>query len=104
MIDAWKVISAEEATAEAVAAIRNRDAARFARLLLTPDELKALGLGPAKTKEVEAKIVAAPAAFTELVKNQKAVTPKTNWVHFGGTRPGMVPAGHGRLDGRSVGV
>ena len=32
-IDTWKVISAEEVTAEVVAALRDRDAARFQRLL-----------------------------------------------------------------------
>src|SRR6185369_10940497 len=41
IIDSWKVISAEEATAEAVAALKNRDSARFARLLLQPTEIKA---------------------------------------------------------------
>ncbi len=34
-IDAWKAISAEEASAEAVMALRDRDPARFNRLLLT---------------------------------------------------------------------
>jgi thiol-disulfide isomerase/thioredoxin len=99
VVDSWKVLSAEEATAEAIAAIRTRDAARFSRLLLTPADIKALGIGQAKTKEIEAKLSAAPGAFMDLVKNQKAVTPKTNWVHFGGTRPGMIPAGTGGATG-----
>ena len=38
-IDAWKTISAEEAAEEVVAALRTKDAARFARLLLTKDEI-----------------------------------------------------------------
>src|SRR5438552_2762637 len=43
-IDSWKVISAEEVTAEVVAALRDRDGTRFQRLLLTTEELKSLGL------------------------------------------------------------
>ena len=43
-IDSWKVISPEEVTAEVVAAFRDRDTARFQRLLLTADDLKSLGL------------------------------------------------------------
>ena len=41
----WKVISAEEVTAEVVAALAKQDVQRFTRLLLTPDELQSLGLG-----------------------------------------------------------
>ena len=44
-IGAWKVISAEEVTAEVVAALANKDVERFTRLLLSPEELRSLGLG-----------------------------------------------------------
>ena len=37
-------------------AMRDKDAARFTRLLLTPAEAKALGLGAAKTKQLNDKI------------------------------------------------
>ncbi|HEV2970658.1 MAG TPA: redoxin family protein [Pirellulales bacterium] len=92
-IDAWRMISAEETSAEAVMAIRDRDPARFARLLLTSSELKLLALNPAKSKELAEKLAAAPAAFAELVRRQNTITAKSNWVHFGGSRPGIVPAG-----------
>src|SRR5208282_4921735 len=46
----WKAISAEEVTAEIVAALANRDRDRFARVLLTSDELQSLGLGKAKAE------------------------------------------------------
>jgi len=39
-IDSWKCISPEEVTAEVVAALRDRDATRFQRVLLSSDELK----------------------------------------------------------------
>ncbi len=92
-IEYWKAISPEEVSSEVVMALRDRDAVRFNRLLLTPAELQALGLNAAKTKEIADKLAAAPAAFAELAERQNVVTATTNWIHFGGNRPGIVPAG-----------
>lgn len=92
-IGSWKMISAEEATAEVVAALRDHDAARFNRLLLTPDELHDLGLNAAKNKELADKLTAASTSFADLADKQSTITAKSNWVHFGGNRPGIVPAG-----------
>jgi thiol-disulfide isomerase/thioredoxin len=92
-IDAWKQISAEEVTAEVVKALAEQDATRFARLLITDAELKSLGLGADQAKQVGEKSAAAKSGFTELARRQKSVTAKTNWIHFGGTKPGTVPAG-----------
>ncbi len=92
-IEAWRMISAEETSAEAIMAIRDHDQARFSRLLLTQGELKTLGLNAQKSKELADKLVAAPMAFSELLRRQNVITPKSTWVHFGGNRPGIVPAG-----------
>ena len=79
--------------AEVVSAVAQKDATRFARLLITPDEIKSLGLGSEKTAQLAKRVSEAPAQFAELLKKQTAVTPKTVWMHFGATRPGLVPAG-----------
>ncbi len=92
-ITAWKAISAEEVTAEIAAAIANRDSDRFARVLLTEDELQSLGLGSAKREAVAAKITKAVAAFRDLADRQKTLTPTSKWVQFSGGRPGTVPSG-----------
>ena len=92
-IDSWKMISAEEATAEVVAALRDHDAPRFNKLLLTPEELHDLGLSTAKNKELADKLTAASTTFADLADKQSTITAKSNWVHFGGNRPGIVPAG-----------
>ncbi|MBI3838122.1 MAG: redoxin family protein [Planctomycetia bacterium] len=92
-IDSWKSISAEEVSAEVVAAIRDRDRARFERLLLTPKELKTLGIGKAKSEQLLKKITAAAGGFNALAAQQKQFTPETKWVSFGGNLPGLVPAG-----------
>src|SRR5690606_23946659 len=55
-IDEWKLISAEEVTAEVVAALRDGDANRFKLLLITPTELANLGLSEEQTKELQEKV------------------------------------------------
>ncbi len=92
-IDSWKAISAEEVSAEVVRALAEQDATRFSRVLLTESELKALGLGSEQAKEVSEKIAKAGKQFAEAARQQKVVGPKTTWIHFGGTRPGLVPSG-----------
>jgi len=92
-IDYWQVISPEEVSAEVVAALRDKDSARFQRLLLSAKDLKALGLGSAKVKDIAKRIELAPAAFRQLAGKQTVVTKDTKWIYFGGSRPGVVPAG-----------
>jgi thiol-disulfide isomerase/thioredoxin len=92
-IDSWAKISPEEVTAELVMALRDRDEARFARLLVLPSELKLLGLSPEKSKELSDKVGNATTVFKDILRRQKIVGPKTTWVHFGATKPGLVPAG-----------
>ena len=94
-IDAWKMISAEEVTAEVVAALRDQDAARFERLLLTGDELGTLGLDDDRQRELEQAIEKATHGFAELARGQRLVGAGSKWIHFGGHRPGVVPAGAG---------
>ncbi|HTU24765.1 MAG TPA: redoxin domain-containing protein, partial [Pirellulales bacterium] len=93
VIDTWQVISPEEVSAEVVAALRDSDAQRFDRLILTAAELSNLGFGDAKREELQKRIAAAPAAFVEYRKNQKIVGPTTNWAYFGGSRPSLIPTG-----------
>src|SRR6185295_13266615 len=80
-IDTWKVISAEEVTAEVVAALRDRDVHRFERLLLSTKELQALGAGPELTAELTKKLAAASKNFRELQSTQSAVTAETKWLY-----------------------
>jgi thiol-disulfide isomerase/thioredoxin len=92
-IDGWKIISPEEVSAELVMALRDRDQQRFARLLLTDAELKSLGLGTEKGKEIATKLSAAARQFAIMMGRQKTVTAKTAWVHFAANKPALVPAG-----------
>ena len=92
-IDSWKVISPEEVSEELVVALSSRDAERFRCLLLTAEELRGLQLGAEQAVELGKKIADASAGIEELARTQQFVSAETRWVNFGGTRPGVVPAG-----------
>jgi thiol-disulfide isomerase/thioredoxin len=92
-IDSWKCISAEEATAEIVAALATRDYDRFARVALAADDLQSLGLGKAKADELGEKIAKLKADFQQIAGKQKSVNPQTTWEQFSGNKPGLVPTG-----------
>jgi hypothetical protein len=92
-IESWKTISAEEVTAEIVAALAARDADRFARVVLSSDELKNLGLGKSRSTELAEKVGKLSGEFKQLAARQKTVAPQTTWVQFTAGRPGIVPAG-----------
>ncbi len=92
-IDSWKTISPEEATAEVVAALRDRDEARFKRLLLSDSELAALGLGESQSADVKRKLEAARSGFAALARKQKIVSDKTIWNNLGAPQPGLLPSG-----------
>lgn len=92
-IDRWKMISAEEVTEETVAALADADAARFERLLLRSDELEQLGLGAEHTERIRERLAEARRKFPELAGSQSLVRPSSQWIHFGASRPGVLPAG-----------
>ena len=92
-INFWKAISAEEVSAEVVAALAKRDTDRFLRLALTSDELKGLGLGETKQGQVKDKIDRLQEEFAKFSDIQKIVAPTTRWVQFSASQPGIVPAG-----------
>ena len=93
VIDSWKVISPEETTAEVIAALRDRDAARFKRLLLTKPELAQLGVGKSLEDDLASRIKATEDGIGSLARSQTMVTSHAKWLHFGGTRPGVIPRG-----------
>ncbi len=92
-IDSWRRISVEEVSSELVAALRDSDANRFARLLASERELIAIGLGKAKSKSLAEKANRAARSFAALAKRQTVVRKGTKWVQFAAARPGIVPAG-----------
>ena len=63
MLDGWKVLSPEEATAEIVTALANRDQASFQRLLPSDAELTGVGFSQELLDQVRARVEAARERF-----------------------------------------
>jgi thiol-disulfide isomerase/thioredoxin len=91
-IDAWKSISAEEASAEVIAALRTKDAGRFDRLLMTRDDIAKLGLAKDMADKLADRVASASKTFAKLAGENK-IDAKAEFTDFGGLRPGAVPAG-----------
>jgi thiol-disulfide isomerase/thioredoxin len=99
VIDIWKVLSAEEATAEIIHALRDRDPSTFARLLPTRDDLAAAGFAGERLAELSKRIAAAREDFAKLAKTHKQVGPKAVWTSMLVPHaPGVLPAGSSGVD------
>lgn len=91
-IDRWKLISAEEAAEEVVEALRTGDLKRFQALLLSGEELAKLGLSPAQSEQLAARIKQATDKYQQLL-DKKEIDDECQFTDFGGLKPGIVPAG-----------
>ncbi len=91
-IDRWKLISAEEATEEAVEALRTGSLQRFASLLLSAEEIEKLGLPEPLAAQLAKRTETAKVSFRALV-DEEFLSSDSEFSDFGGTKPGIVPAG-----------
>ncbi len=93
-IDRWKQISAEEVTAEVVAALRDQDREPLLPLLISESEIESLGLGRESNANGSAPRPTARHVTSQgLATRQKAVGPDAKWVQFAAASPGVVPSG-----------
>ena len=90
-IDTWKMLSAEEATAQVVAAIATRDPAVFNRLLPTRAELEAAGFEDPLLTELVGRVVASAKGFPALAKGSAVGTAV--WNNMLAAQPGVLPSG-----------
>jgi thiol-disulfide isomerase/thioredoxin len=97
-IDVWKMISAEEATREAILALASKDERRLLAVMLTPEDLKSLGLASEPASRLAANIKDAPQRFRTVLSLSKIITPKTQWVRFDCSMlmPSLIPAEPGK--------
>ena len=91
-IDSWSNISVEEVAREAFMAIKTKDQARFARLLLTKTEFDSLGLSGKVGSDVAKRLEAAKRGFSGMVRGQNQINSTSKFVHSGNGQPGVAPA------------
>ncbi|MGY8771626.1 MAG: redoxin domain-containing protein, partial [Pirellulales bacterium] len=65
----------------------------FQILVLNEADVAALGLEGDKAAELKTKLAKSKEDFGAWVRSQNVISAKSKWVHFGATRPGVVPAG-----------
>ena len=93
VLDAWKSLSAEESTAEVVAALKARDPAIFNRLLPSKDDLVAAGFEEPLLGELVSRAAKAAKDFAALAKTQQQVGAEALWNNMLAAQPGLLPAG-----------
>ncbi|MBM4074211.1 MAG: redoxin domain-containing protein [Planctomycetes bacterium] len=91
-IDEWRILSASEASKEAIRAVIAGDDAAFQAVLINSDDLAKLNM----SKEVSQKILE---SASEALKNSKAIkskskvlVPQTRWSRFDANLPSLIPA------------
>ena len=90
-IDAWKILSPEEATAEIIRALANREPAIFDRLLPSEVELDEIGFPEELLAQVRIQVTDARKRFKSLSREQKEVNPQTRWTAMLAGLPGIIP-------------
>jgi hypothetical protein len=100
-IDTWKVISPEEVSQEALRALATRNLARLSALLMTDEDIKALGLPAEQAAAVREKRKGIKEKFEATIAKLPKLTEKAVWRHLETSAPQAVPAD---LAGTSVDI
>lgn len=96
-IENWKMISGEEVAVEVFRAVSGGDAARFAALLPTAEELKALEAGDRMAGILGNAVAEASGQFADFARQQTKIRAGTRFVHFGTSRPSLAIEGSNGL-------
>lgn len=97
-IDAWKSLSAAEASREAIRAITTGDDAALAALLVTPEDLKSLGVEKQVASKLLESVGDAPKKVRAMLAKSKVLTPHSRWMKFDAEKPGTIPADDGKAN------
>ncbi len=91
-IESWKVISAEEASREAVRAMAAADETALKAVLVNSDDLKTLGLNSKLAKKILEAVDKPGQQMRAAVSSSKLLTSNTRWMRFDSLMPSTVPA------------
>ncbi len=91
-IESWIAISPQEATQEAVAALKTNDFERYQRVALSLEDLKTLGLSGPVASEIQKEVQAVtPDSFAKLAQKLR-IPSDANWGALNAGRPATIPA------------
>jgi TolA-binding protein/peroxiredoxin len=90
-IDQWKVLSAAEASKEAIRAMISGDEAALNAVMITADDLKFLGVNPQlATRLLESAAEPGKKAKAIMAKS-KSLSPQSRWMRFDAQLPSTIP-------------
>lgn len=91
-IEKWAMISAEEVSQEILAAVLANDQKRLQALMLSQEDVLALGLPASEVTRLQAKMAASGAQFQKTTAALVKLSEKTAWVHLETKMPETIPA------------
>ncbi|REJ71252.1 MAG: thioredoxin [Planctomycetota bacterium] len=96
-IEKWKMISAEEATREAVMAMASGDVPRLAAVLINSDDLKQLGVSGDAAEELLNPVQDPAAKLRQVLSQSKTFKSSSRWARFDSSTsmPNVIPAESG---------
>jgi len=99
-IDQWKVISAEEASREAILAMARGDAQRLSLVLVNGEDIKKLGLATDLAEKMNKDLANPAEVIRSRVASSKVVNASTQWVRFDSSMlmPYVIPADEGKAN------
>jgi thiol-disulfide isomerase/thioredoxin len=97
-IDRWLRMSAEETTLEAVRAMAAKDPAALQTLMITAEDVKALGISAKVGERLLGGTKDIPARLTSVLSASKTIQPSTQWERFDCSM--RVPAVLGAVPGK----
>lgn len=92
VIDLWQAISIEELSQEVIKALVSRDLKTLQALLVTEDDLKALGLPAAEISRITNRQKQTPTKFQATCAKLSHLNENTRWLHIETSAPSRLPA------------
>lgn len=92
-IESWASISPQEATQEAVAALKTNDFARYQRVALSAEDLASLGLSGPIAAEIQNQVKGVTEASFAKLANTLNIPSDANWGALNSGLPASIPAG-----------
>ena len=90
-IDKWKVLSAAETSREAIRAMVAGDAAGLQALMVTPDDMKSLGVNPQLASRLLETAGDAGKKAKTIMDKSKVLTRQSIWSRFDAQSPSTIP-------------
>ena len=98
-VDAWKVLSAAEASKEAIRAMVASDDSALQSVMVTPEDLKAVGLNQAMATKLLESAADASKKSRAILSKSKVLTSQARWARFDAQMPSLIPADDDKASG-----